>query len=124
MPAGRTGWLSGLRDPVVGRALALLHEQVDRPWTAEELAREVCLSRSAFAERFTALLGVPPMKYLASWRMQVAAQRLRESQRPVASIAAEVGYESDAAFTRAFKREFSLAPAAWRRRAAAENGAR
>jgi AraC-like DNA-binding protein len=115
LPPDRRGWLSGLRDPVVGRALALLHTQIARAWTAEELAREVFLSRSAFAERFTALIGVPPMKYLATWRMQVAAQRLRETQRPITRIAMDVGYESEAAFTRAFKREHGASPAAWRK---------
>jgi AraC-like DNA-binding protein len=89
LPADRTGWLAGLRDPMVGRALALLHTQLAHGWTAEALAREVFLSRSAFAERFTAVIGVPPMKYLTTWRMQVAAQRLRESSRSVAQIAAE-----------------------------------
>jgi AraC-like DNA-binding protein len=118
LPANCTGWLSGLRDPVVGRALALLHTQLARAWTAETLAAEVYLSRSAFADRFTSLVGVPPMKYLASWRMQVAAQRLRESHKSVAQVAAAVGYESEAAFARAFKREFSVSPAAWRERAA------
>jgi AraC-like DNA-binding protein len=115
LPAERRGWLAGLRDPAVGRALALLHTQLARSWTAETLAREVCLSRSAFAERFTALIGVPPMKYLTSWRMQVAAQRLREGHRSVAQVAADVGYESEAAFTRAFKREFPVSPARWRK---------
>ena len=120
LPADRRGWLAGLRDPVVGRALALLHSQLARSWTAEELAREVFLSRSAFAERFTALIGAPPMKYLASWRMQVAAQHLRDTHRSVAQIAEEVGYESEGAFARAFKRELSLSPAQWRKRAAAK----
>jgi AraC-like DNA-binding protein len=115
LPADRTGWLAGLRDPVVGRALALLHTQLAHGWTAEALAREVFLSRSAFADRFTAVIGVPPMKYLTTWRMQVAAQRLREGPRSVAQIAADVGYESEAAFARAFKREFSMSPAQWRK---------
>jgi AraC-like DNA-binding protein len=115
LPEDRRGWLAGLRDPVVGRALALLHTQLARAWTAEELAREACLSRSAFAERFTALIGVPPIKYLTTWRMQVAAQRLRESRRSMAQIAADVGYESEAAFARAFKREFAMSPAQWRK---------
>lgn len=115
LPAERTGWLAGLRDPAVSRALALIHARTAHPWTAEALAREVYLSRSAFAERFTQRVGMPPMRYLAVWRMQVAAQRLREGRRSVAQIAAEVGYESEAAFTRAFKREHGMAPAAWRR---------
>jgi AraC-like DNA-binding protein len=115
LPAERQGWLAGLRDRVVGRALGLPHTELARAWTAEDLAREAFLSRSPFAERFTALVGMPPMKYLATWRMQVAAQRLRDTHRSIAQIAAEVGYESEAAFTRAFKREFSVSPAQWRR---------
>jgi AraC-like DNA-binding protein len=118
LPEDRRGWLAGLRDPAVGRALALLHTELARPWTAEELAREVFLSRSTFADRFTTLLGVPPMTYLTRWRMQVAAQRLRESHSSVAQVAEDVGYESEISFARAFKREFSLSPAQWRR----ENG--
>lgn len=115
LPADRRGWLAGLRDPIVGRALALLHSQISRAWTAEELAREVGASRSAFAGRFSELMGVPPMKYLTGWRMQVATERLRETQRSVAQIAADVGYESEVAFSRAFKREFAASPAQWRR---------
>lgn len=97
LPAGQTGWLAGLRDRMVGRALALLHGRVAHPWTTGELAREVGLSRSAFAERFTGLIGVPPMRYLANWRLQLAAVRLRESTAATAQIASEVGYGSDAA---------------------------
>jgi AraC-like DNA-binding protein len=115
LPAGERGWLAGLRDPAVGRALALLHTELARPWTAEELAREVYLSRSAFADRFTALIGSPPITYLTRWRMQVAAQRLRESHRSVAQISGDVGYESEVAFARAFKRQFSKSPAQWRK---------
>jgi AraC-like DNA-binding protein len=115
LPDDRRGWLAGLRDPVVGRALALLHSQLARDWTAEALAREVGVSRSAFADRFSELMGVPPMKYLTGWRMQVATERLRETQRSVAQIAAEVGYESEIAFARAFKREFTASPAQWRK---------
>lgn len=117
LPAEQRGWLAGLRDPIVGRALQLLHSRANEPWTAESLAREVGLSRSAFAERFTTLIEQPPMQYLAQWRMQVAAQRLRDSQGSVAQIAFDVGYESQAAFNRAFKREFGMPPAAWRRQA-------
>ena len=114
LPEGQTGWLAGLRDRMVGRALALLHARVAHPWTTEELAREVGLSRSAFAERFTGLIGVPPIHYLANWRLQLAAVRLRESSTATAQIASEVGYESDAAFNRAFKRAFGTTPVAWR----------
>ena len=106
---------NGLRDPAVGRTLALLHTELARPWTAEELAHQVYLSRSAFADRFTALIGAPPITYLTRWRMQVAAQRLRESPRSVAQISADVGYESEIAFARAFKRQFSMSPAQWRK---------
>jgi AraC-like DNA-binding protein len=115
LPPGRKGWLAGLRDPHVGRALALLHGRVAHPWTVDELARQTGLSRSALGERFAALLGEPPMRYLARWRMGIAARRLRESHDPVAQIAADVGYDSEAAFHRAFKRELGVPPAAWRR---------
>ncbi len=117
-PEGATGWLAGLRDPVVGSALALLHANLAHPWTAEELARETGVSRSVFAERFTQLIGEPPMRYLAAWRMQVAARMLRDTQHAVAQAAFAVGYESEAAFSRAFKREFGAPPAGWRRQAA------
>ena len=116
LPAGHTGWLAGLQDRAVGRALALLHSRVAHPWTTEELAREVGLSRSAFAERFTTLLGTPPMHYLASWRIQLGSRLLRETRQTVAAIALEVGYESEAAFSRAFKRATGDSPAAWRRK--------
>jgi AraC-like DNA-binding protein len=115
LPGERRGWLAGLRDPYVGRALALLHARLAHPWTADELAQEVGLSRSAFAERFTSIIGEPPLRYLGAWRMQLAAQRLGESHLPIAQIAFEVGYESEAAFNRAFKREFGTPPATWRR---------
>jgi AraC-like DNA-binding protein len=118
LPADERGWLAGLRDPAVGKALALLHSELARPWTADELARQVYLSRSAFADRFTALIGTPPITYLTRWRMQVAAQRLSESRRSVAQISIEVGYESEIAFARAFKRQFSVSPAQWRKREA------
>lgn len=115
LPAQERGWLAGLRDPVVGRALALIHAGVAQPWTAESLAQAVHLSRSAFAERFTRLIGRAPMQYLADWRMLRAGRMLRESPRSVAQVAAEVGYESEAAFSRAFKRHHGVPPAAWRR---------
>lgn len=115
LPEGETGWLAGLRDPHVARALALLHRDLHRPWTADTLGREVGLSRSALAERFTRLIGVAPMHYLASWRMQVAAQELRSRNTPLLQVANKVGYESEAAFSRAFKRAFGQAPATWRR---------
>lgn len=113
--APATGWIAGLRDPMVSRALALMHGQRERAWTSEALAREVGLSRSAFAERFTHLLGEPPMRYLARWRMQHAARRLLESADPIARIAGEAGYESEPAFHRAFKREHQMTPSSWRK---------
>src|SRR4051812_29299419 len=103
LPENRTDWLAGLRDPHVGRALTALHGDPSRDWTIEALAREAGLSRSAFAERFTAFAGHPPMQYLASWRMQLAAHMLLSGADGVAGVAARVGYESEAAFSRAFK---------------------
>jgi AraC-like DNA-binding protein len=113
-PQSERGWLAGLRDPVVGRALSLLHTRVHQPWTADGLAREIGLSRSAFAGRFTRVMGEPPIRYLARQRMRIAARRLRTSHEPIARIASEVGYESEAAFNRAFKRELGVPPAMWR----------
>ena len=115
LPAERRGWLAGLRDPQIGRALALLHARPTAEWTAETLALEVSMSRSVFAERFTSLVGHPPMHYLALWRMHLAAQQLREGHGSVAQIAFEVGYGSEAAFSRAFKRQFGTSPGIWRR---------
>lgn len=112
---GQTGWLAGLRDRYVARALALLHRDITRSWTVDDLGREVGLSRSALAERFTRLIGMAPMHYLANWRMQVAAQELRNTGASLAIIANKVGYESEAAFSRAFKKTFGTAPATWRR---------
>lgn len=116
LPRRQTGWLAGLRDPHVGQALGLIHQSPARPWTVQGLGRAVGLSRSALAERFTELIGQPPMQYLMQWRLTLAAHRLQMSQRPAAAVAEEVGYDSEAAFSRAFKREFGLPPAAWRRR--------
>lgn len=114
LPAEETGWLAGLRDEAVGRALALIHAKPNEDWTTEALANEACLSRSAFAERFSRLIGAPPMRYLLNWRMQLAKQKLRDTQRMIAQIAFELGYESETSFTRAFRRETGLPPAAWR----------
>lgn len=111
---GQTGWLAGARDPEVGNALALVHREPADPWTIAELARRVGVSRSVLAERFRHFLGVPPMAYLTHWRMQLGAQLLRSSSHSVAQIAAEVGYESEPAFNRAFKREFGSPPARFR----------
>jgi AraC-like DNA-binding protein len=113
-PEGR-GWLAGVRDPHVGRALALLHEDSSRQWTVDELAREVGLSRSALAERFATLVGEPPMQYLMRWRLALAARALRSGAEAIVHIAARSGYDSEAAFNRAFKREFGMPPAAWRK---------
>jgi AraC-like DNA-binding protein len=118
MPDDRKGWLAGLRDRFVARALALMHARPAHPWTVDDLASRVGMSRSGFAQRFADLLGVPPMQYLAQWRLQLAAQQLRLTDRPLASVAEDVGYESEAAFNRAFKREFGVPPATWRRSAA------
>ncbi len=115
LPQAEKGWLAGLRDPYIGRALALMHERPDRHWTTEILAAEIGLSRSAFATRFTGLIGDPPMRYLGKWRMQRAARRLAETRDTIAQIAFDAGYDSEAAFNRAFKRNFGAPPATWRR---------
>jgi AraC-like DNA-binding protein/alpha-D-ribose 1-methylphosphonate 5-triphosphate synthase subunit PhnG len=115
MPPGGKGWLAGVRDAHIGRALALLHAKPDRPWTVDELAHEVALSRSAFAERFTALVAEPPIQYLMRWRLALAAQKLRSGREAIARVAEHSGYESEAAFSRSFKREFGMSPAAWRK---------
>jgi len=116
----RTGWLAGLRDPHVGRALTALHARPGHPWTIDTLGREAGLSRSALAERFTALVGEPPIQYLGRWRMQVAAGQLASTFDGIAVIAARVGYASEAAFSRAFKKLVGVPPASWRRRRAAQ----
>jgi AraC-like DNA-binding protein len=115
LPQGQTGWLAGLRDPQIARALALIHHDIMRSWSVEDLSREVGLSRSALADRFIKLIGMPPMHYVASWRMQVATQKLRSTSASLAQIADLVGYGSEAAFSRAFKKAFGTAPATWRR---------
>ncbi|HEY5807203.1 MAG TPA: AraC family transcriptional regulator [Povalibacter sp.] len=117
LPEDRKGWLAGLRDPQIGQALALLHAKPAKDWSADALAAEVGMSRSGFADRFASLVGQPPMHYLTYWRMQLAAQRLRESRDSVAQVGFGVGYESEAAFSKAFKREFGVSPAAWRKSA-------
>ena len=115
LPTEAKGWLSGLRDSHVGRALHLMHANPADPWTLDLLAREIGLSRSAFAERFTELMGTPAMHYLANWRLQIAAQLLEGKNMSIAQAAAQVGYESEAAFNRAFKKRVGLPPGAWRR---------
>ena len=123
LPPDRAGWLAGLRDRQVGRALALLHERPAHRWTVDQLAKEVGLSRSALGERFAELIGAPPMQYLTRWRLQLAADLLHNSRRSIAAIAADVGYDSEAAFSRAFKRELGAAPGTWRRSHLASNEA-
>ena len=115
VPDGQTGWFAGLRDPHVARALALLHREIARRWTVDDLGREVGLSRSALADRFIRMIGVPPMHYLSNWRMQVATEKLRNTSASLAQVAELVGYESEAAFSRAFKKVLGVAPATWRR---------
>ncbi len=122
LPPEQTGWLAGARDPVVGAVLALLHRKPCHQWTLEELAGEVGASRSVIAERFARFLGESPMTYLARWRMQLAARQLRTSRKTILQLASDVGYESEAAFNRAFKREFGLPPARYRRRLAGNGG--
>jgi AraC-like DNA-binding protein len=117
LPADGTGWLAGLRDPPVARALALLHGDLAHPWSVEDLGRQAGMSRSALAERFSRILGMAPMHYLAHWRMQTAAQKLRSTSASLAQIAEAVGYDSEAAFSRAFKKSFGSSPATWRRAA-------
>lgn len=112
----RGSWLAGLRDPVVGRALAQLHADPARAWTLPALARDAGASRTVLAERFAAFVGEPPMLYLTRWRMQLAAGLLAAGRAPVSAVAADVGYESEAAFCRAFKKVTGVTPAAWRRR--------
>lgn len=114
LPKQETGWLAGTRDPEVGKALAAIHQRPMHPWTIADLAREVGISRSVLAERFRHYLGEPPMSYLTKWRLGLGAQALRATTKSVAEIAPEVGYESEAAFNRAFKREFGVPPARYR----------
>jgi AraC-like DNA-binding protein len=115
LPEDQGGWLAGVNDPHVGKALRLLHADPVRDWTVEDLAREVAVSRSVLAGRFTELVGEAPMRYLANWRMQLAKQLMREGTRNIQEIATRVGYDSEASFNRAFKRATGSPPAAWRR---------
>ena len=114
LPTEQTGWLAGLRDRAVGRALILLHEQPARDWTINALAHEAGVSRSVLAARFMRLVGCPPMQYLTRWRVQLAARLLADGSVKVAAVGREVGYESEAAFSRTFKKLAGVAPAAWR----------
>jgi len=112
---GRTGWLAGVGDRVVGAALKAMHKDPAHAWTLDELARTASSSRSVLAERFQQLVGSSPMQYLTQWRMLLAANLLSRSNAPLASIAEDVGYQTDTAFSRAFRREYGAPPAAWRR---------
>jgi len=114
LPEQQTGWLAGARDPIVGKSLGLLHSRIAHPWTIADLANEVGISRTALVERFTRYLSEPPMTYLTRWRLHLGARSLENTPRGVAEIAAEVGYESEAAFSRAFKREFGDPPGRYR----------
>ena len=116
LPPGQIGWLAGARDPIIGQALALMHNEPARPWTISNLARHVGQSRTRFAERFRHFLGESPMAYLSQWRLKLGAEMLQSAQHRVAEVAAAVGYGSEAAFNRAFKREFDCPPAQFRRR--------
>jgi AraC-like DNA-binding protein len=118
LPADHTGWLAGLRDPGVGRVLALLHARPANAWTLATLARQAGMSRSVLADRFTYLVGQPPMQYLTHWRMQLATRLLTAAGSKVAAVAQEVGYGSEAAFSRSFKKITGVSPAGWRQRAA------
>jgi AraC-like DNA-binding protein len=115
LPDQSTGWLAAARDPIVGRSLALLHKRPEHPWTVAEIAAAVGVSRSALVARFTRFLPEPPMAYLTGWRLRLAAQALTSSPKGIADVAASVGYESEAAFNRAFKRAFGVPPARYRR---------
>lgn len=115
LPDSATGWLAGLRDPLVGRVLSLMHRRPADPWTVDSLARAVASSRSVLAERFATITGEPPIQYLARYRLALAAQALRVGDAPIGTIFEAAGYGSEAAFTRAFKREYGMPPAAWRR---------
>jgi AraC-like DNA-binding protein len=115
LPPERLDWLAGLRDPHIGRALAEIHRNPARHWSLESLARAVAMSRSAFAEHFTKFVGTPPMQYLTSWRMQIAANQLLSTTDSVTAVANRIGYDSEAAFSRAFKKVVGAAPSEWRR---------
>jgi AraC family transcriptional regulator, alkane utilization regulator len=121
LPEDGNGWLAALRDVQIGRALALLHEAPERAWTVDELAREVALSRSLLATRFASLVGESPIQYLTRWRLALAARTLRSGNDAISRVAERSGYATEAAFSRAFKREFGLPPSNWRK-TPVENG--
>lgn len=115
LPPAQTGWLSGLHDPHIGKCLSLLHADPGRGWTVAELAQAVNLSRSVLAERFVELVSMSPMQYLKQWRLSMAAGMLKEHHHSLGRIADSIGYESEAAFSRAFKQRYSVSPGQWRR---------
>ena len=115
LPPEQVGWLAGLRDPFVGKALSLMHARPAQNWTIEDLAHDVGLSRSVLAERFNDLVGIPPMLYLGKWRMQIASGLLSNGRVNIATVAAQTGYGSEAAFSRAYKRMVGVSPSARRR---------
>jgi AraC-like DNA-binding protein len=119
-----TGWLAGLRDPVTGRALAAIHNRPAEDWSLERLARESGVSRSLLAERFSELIGQPPMRYLSRWRIQLACRLLRDDAAKVSAVAFDVGYQSEAAFSRAFKASVGASPGGWRRQQLLRTGRR
>jgi AraC-like DNA-binding protein len=121
-PTLESGWLNGLRDPLVGRTISLLHHRLAQHWTLPQLARDVGASRSVLAERFSRIVGMPPMQYLLNWRMQIASLRLVEGSDRIYTIANEVGYESETAFSRAFKRVLGMSPKHWRERHGTQPG--
>lgn len=119
LPPAQIGWLAGLRDPFIGKALSLMHARPAHNWTIDDLARDVGLSRSVLAERFNDMVGIPPIQYLAQWRMQIAAGLLSSGNTNLAKVAAETGYSSEAAFSRAFKRMVGVSPSEHRRQGSA-----
>ena len=123
LPDDETGWLAGTRDPSVSRALSVLHQRFAEPWTVAGLAQEVGVSRTVLADRFRHFLGEPPIAYLTRWRLRLGARALTDSSRSVAEVASEVGYESEAAFNRAFKREYGQPPARYRKASRAPRAA-
>ena len=119
LPEGQGGWMGALRDRQVGAALALVHRSPEREWTNAVLAEAVGMSRSRFAARFTALVGEPPLAYVTRWRLETAAALLRDSALSLGELAQRVGYDSEAALSKAFRRRFGAPPGAYRRRTAA-----
>jgi AraC family transcriptional regulator, alkane utilization regulator len=114
LPSSATGWFAALNDPIVSRALQFVHGDPARRWTVDDLARGAGASRTVLAERFNAVMGRAPIEYVTGWRMQLAADRMRNSNDSLAAISADVGYESEAAFNRAFKRVTGVTPGRWR----------